>query len=219
MEYRENISKEAACKEVSAAEGFSQGAAATGAASAGAAVTEAVDAKAAGKGEFAGSDTARLAHELIYQRYLLNNNQIRSFFQKISLPEYIALHIIEETEQANDIYSGRTYLKDIADKMQRTVRQTSRMVKALQERGLLAWSHDGDGSEGTYVTITESGRRMLEEEEAVLKGYYAEVILNYGRDNLIKLLQLMKQLETVMSAETERMGMEAAAVEDGETGE
>lgn len=79
------------------------------------------------------------------------------------------MHMIKESEQADDIYAGRTYLKDISDQMQRPMRQISRMVKTLQERGFLAWSHDGDGSEGTYVTITEAGKKMLEEEEAALK--------------------------------------------------
>lgn len=167
--------------------------------------------------ELAESDIGKLSHELTYHKYLLNNDKIRSFFQKLSIPEYLAMHIIEESELTDDIYAGRTYLKDIADKMQRSVRQISRMVKALQERGLVVWSHDGDGSEGTYVTITDSGRKMLEEEEAALKKYYGRVITNYGRENLVQLLQLMKQLETVMSTEFEEM--EGAAIEEHGTDE
>lgn len=151
------------------------------------------------------NDIAKLSHELTYHKYLMNNDHIRNFFQKLSRPEYLAMHMIKEAEQSNDIYSGRTYLKDIADRMQRSVRQTSRMIKALQERGLLAWSHDGDGSEGTYVTITEAGKKMLREEEEAQREYYSRVIKNYGRENLIQLLRLMKQLETVMSSESEEM--------------
>lgn len=169
------------------------------------------------KAEIAEPDIGRLSHELTYHKYLMNNDKIRSFLQKLSIPEYLAMHIIKESEQTDDIYAGRTYLKDIADKMQRSIRQTSRMVKALQERGLLSWSHDGDGSEGTYVTITESGRKMLEEEETALKKYYGKVIMSYGRENLVQLLQLMKQLETVMSSEFEEM--EADAIEEHETDE
>lgn len=162
-------------------------------------------------------DIGKLSHELTYHKYLLNNDKIRSFFQKLSIPEYLAMHMIQESEQTDDIYAGRTYLKDIADQMQRPMRQTSRMVKALQERGLLAWSHDGDGSEGTYVTITDSGKKMLEEEEEALKKYYGKVIASYGRDNLIQLLQLMKQLETVMGKEFEEM--EEHAIEEHESDE
>lgn len=168
--------------------------------------------------EIAESDIGKLSHELTYHKYLLNNDKIRSFFQKLSIPEYLAMHIIKESGQTDDdIYAGRTYLKDIADKMQRSVRQTSRMVKALQERGLVSWSHDGDGSEGTYVTITEAGTRMLQEEEEALKKYYGRVITSYGRENLIHLLQLMKQLETVMGTEFEEM--EVDAIEEQRTDE
>ena len=169
------------------------------------------------KEEIAEPDIGRLSHELTYHKYLLNNDKIRSFLQKLSIPEYLAMHIIKESEQTDRIYAGRTYLKDIADQMQRSIRQTSRMVKALQERGLVSWSHDGDGSEGTYVTITEEGSRMLAEEEAALKKYYGKVITSYGRENLIHLLQLMKQLETVMSTEFE--GMEEDAIEEQGTDE
>ncbi len=163
------------------------------------------------KEEIKDSDIIELSHELTYRRFLLSNDKIRSYFQKVSIPEYFALHIIKESEQTDD--SGKTYLKDIADKMQRTVRQTSHLVKALQERGLLAWSHDGDGSEGTYVTITESGRKLLAEEEDMLKKFYGRVFAKYGMDNLMQLLQLMKELGSVMGAEFKEM--EALAENDG----
>lgn len=158
-------------------------------------------------------DIVALSHEITYHKYLLNDGQVRRFFKKLSIPEYLALHIVEDTERENRIYSGKTYLKDIADKLQRTIHEISKMVKALQERGLVVWSHDGDGSEGTYVTITESGRKMLSEEKEVLREYYSRVIRSYGRDNLIQLLQLMKQLETVMGAEIEGI-KEAEAKEE-----
>ena len=38
-----------------------------------------------------------------------------------------------------------------------------------------------------------------------LKKYYGKVIGKFGKENMIKLLQLMKQLETVMSSEIEEM--------------
>ena len=124
-------------------------------------------------------------------------------FQKLHIPEYIALHIISVTNETSEIYSGRTYLKELADKMQLTIRQTSKMVGGLRDRGLLVWSHDGNGSEGTYVTITEMGQKLLDEQENILKKYYGRVIKKYGKENLILLLQMMRQLETVMSSELE----------------
>ena len=67
------------------------------------------------------------------------------------------------------------------------------------------WSHDGNGSEGTYVTITEAGEKLLEQQQVLFKDYYGRVIKKFGKENLIQLLNMMKQLETVMSSELEEM--------------
>ena len=112
-------------------------------------------------------------------------------------------HIALE-ENAN-IYSGRTYLKDLSDKLHMTMRQTSTLVGKLRDAGYVVWSHDGNGSEGTYVTITESGQNVQKDQEETLRKFYGKVIENFGKENLIQLLQLMKQLETIMSSELEKM--------------
>lgn len=155
-------------------------------------------------------DITKLSNELTYRRYLMNKGQLRKLFKELDVPEYIALHCISATNETSSIYSGRTYLKELADKMQLTIRQTSKMVANLRDKGLLKWSHDGNGSEGTYVTITEMGQKLFREQEITLKDYYGRVIEKYGKENLILLLQLMKQLETVMSSE-----MEESEVQDG----
>lgn len=150
-------------------------------------------------------DITQLSHELTYRRYLMNKGQTKRFFQELSIPEYIVLHIVEKNEKESEIYSGRTYLKELVEKLQLTIRQTSRMVSDMKGRGLLLWSHDGDGSEGTYVRMTDEGRAILEKQEETLKKYYGKVIDKFGKENLIQLLQMMKQLETVMDAELEEM--------------
>lgn len=150
-------------------------------------------------------DIARLSTELTYRRYLMNKDQVKNFFKELSISEYIALHNIAENSENADIYSGRTYLKELADKMQLSIRQVSKMVERLRDRGMLLWSHDGNGSEGTYVTITDLGTKTMRQQEEVLKEYYGRVIEKFGKENLIQMLQLMKQLETVMSSEMEEL--------------
>lgn len=160
------------------------------------------------------SEITKLSNELAYQRYLMNKNQLRKFFRELSMPEYIALHIIVRTGETADSQPGRTYLKDIAQQMQLTIHQASKMAGRLKERGFIQWSHDGNGSEGTYVIITDSGKKLLTEEEELLKKYYGNVIERFGKENLIELLGLMKQLETVMSEEI--TGMEGVEEDAGE---
>lgn len=156
------------------------------------------------------TNVLELSNELTVRRYLFNKEHVNNI---LSIPDYIALHIIKETEHLETIYAGRTYLKDLAEKMQLSIHQTSRMVGSLRERGLVSWSHDGDGSKGTYVTITESGEKIYEQQQNILKEYYGKVISKYGEDKFIQLLHLMKELETVMHNEIE--GMEVSKEDDG----
>lgn len=151
------------------------------------------------------NEVVELSNELTYRHYLMDKGIVHELFQKMTLPEYIALHMIVLESESTEIYGGRTYLKELSAKMQLTIRQTSKMVGELRDRGLILWSHDGNGSEGTYVTITEMGKKLLEEQEQLLKEYYGKVIIKFGKENLIKLLQMMKQLETIMSSEIEEM--------------
>lgn len=151
------------------------------------------------------NEVMELSNELTYHHYLMDRGNIRRLFKKMTIPEYIALHVIASESKNSMIYGGRTYLKDLSVKMQLTIRQTSKKMSDLKERGLISWSHDGDGSEGTYVTITETGERLFLEQEQILKEYYGKVIEKFGKQNLLDLLQLMKQLETVMNGEIEEM--------------
>lgn len=161
-----------------------------------------------------GPDITKLSNELVYRNYLMNKDKIRKFFEQMSIPEYIALHNISLNEEMSSIYGGRTYLKELSEKMELTIRQTSKMIGKLRDKGLVTWSHDGNGTEGTYVTITDMGQNLLKDQEEILKKYYGNVIKKFGKDNLIQLLQLMKQLETVMTSEIEEL-----EVQDGEDDE
>ena len=149
----------------------------------------------------------KLTNELMYQRHLFNH-EYRKDILKMSIPEYIALEYIA-LEEESGIYEGRAYLKDLADRLHMTMRQVSNMAGKLRDAGYVVWSHDGDGSEGTYVTITESGQSIISNQEELLKSYYGHVIDKFGKDNLLQLLRLMKQLETIISSEAENLEVES----------
>ena len=156
----------------------------------------------------------RLSHELTYRRYMMDKGKIRSLFKDIRIPEYIALYSIAQDGENSSIYGERTYLKELSEKMELSMRQTSKMVGELRDRGLVTWSHDGNGKDGTYVTITENGRKLLENQETIVKKFYSRVIDSFGKENLIRLLELMKQLETVMSSEIDMLETDTDCYED-----
>lgn len=150
-------------------------------------------------------DIIKLANDFIYHKYLFEKGRISSFFHEISIPDYIVLHIIKENQEHG---CNKTYLKDLADNMQLPMSHISKMVGTLKDRGLLHWTHDGDGSDGTYVSLTEFGEALLNQHENILKEYFGNVISHYGTENLIQLMSLMKQLDETLKREYQKIHCE-----------
>ncbi len=151
------------------------------------------------------ADILELSNELIYRAYSMSRNQVRKHMYELDFRDYIALRRILSLTSPEGIYSGRAYLKDLAKNMNLSIRQTSKMAKELKNRGLVTWSHDGDGSEGTYLFITDAGRELVAQNEDILRRYYGSIIEKYGREDMLNLLQMMKRLETVMQDELKAM--------------
>lgn len=144
-------------------------------------------------------DIALLTNELIYHGYLFSHEKMQ--IQELNAMEYIALSFIAHDSEASSIYGDRKYLDDISVKMHLTMRQTSNMIGKLRDAGLVLWSHDGNGSEGTYVVITENGKEKLKKQEEGLKRFYTKVIEKFGADKMVRMLQLMKEMESVINSE------------------
>lgn len=147
------------------------------------------------------NDVAKLAYELTYHRYLMNKGKARNLFIELEISEYIALHSIARVASDKNDLSQKTYLSDLAEHLGMSISGVSKMITRLKDRGLVLWSHDGDGSEGTYVVITESGINAMSQQEKILSDYYSRVIDKFGHDNLIQLLQQMEKLEEIMDTE------------------
>ena len=148
-------------------------------------------------------DIVELTNELTFRRHRFNQEDVATFFHNVSIRDYLGLSTIRRIGRENSIYEGKTYLKELAERMQISIHQTSKMVQSLTRRGFLIWSHDGDGSDGTYVMLSEEGARKLDEQKNALENFYGTVIRKFGKENMIELLQLMKQLDTVISGEIE----------------
>ena len=149
--------------------------------------------------ELEAMDILELSNQLIYQRHQMNKSLTQKFFQELNIPEYMALHLVSQMHQEQK--RERIYLKELAEKMHMTIRMTSKLAQNLKDRGLVIWSHDGNGSEGTYMILTEFGRERLTRQEKVRKEYFEKVIGRFGKEKLIQMLELMKALDEAIDLE------------------
>lgn len=147
-------------------------------------------------------DLSAIAKELIYKRRLVDADMLRKRLSELKVAEYLALNAVFEADREG-VFGGRTYLKDLADELGFSMRKTSKTVAALRDKGLLLWEHDGDGTDGTYVLITEDGEEMIRRQNERFNEYCDRVVERFGKEDMIKLLHMLKELETCMSAELE----------------
>ena len=138
----------------------------------------------------------KLAYDLTYQRYLLNKDKANYLFNDLSVCDYVVLHTVL-------CFEDKAYLEKLGEKLNLSISKMSNVATNLKNRGLVIWSHDGDGSEGTYLTVTETGLKLMDKQENKLKNYYERVINRFGLKNTVDLIGKMTALETIMEEEME----------------
>lgn len=138
----------------------------------------------------------KLAYDLTYQRYLLNKDKANYLFNDLSVGDYVVLHTVL-------CFEDKAYLEKLGEKLNLSISKMSNVATNLKNGGLVIWSHDGDGSEGTYLTVTETGLKLMDKQEDKLKNYYERVINRFGLKNTVDLIGKMTALETIMEEEME----------------
>lgn len=106
-------------------------------------------------------DIVELANELVYRVYVMDRVHLHTYFKNFNMKEYMALNRMNMIKNEFGIYEGKTYLKDLSEKLNLTMRQTSKLAGELRDKGFVSWKHDGDGKEGTYLVIIVTGIKGL----------------------------------------------------------
>ena len=84
--------------------------------------------------------------------------------------------------------------------------QVSKIAKNLQSKGLVLWTHDGLGQEGTYLQLTESAMDCALEQRQRLSGFIHRVVDAFGQERFVRLLGDIVQLEEVMNQQAQEEG-------------
>lgn len=153
----------------------------------------------------------KLANDLVFRRFVMNRDRLNALFQDIDAGQYLTLSIIYS--QRNNDHGGKTYLKDISDGLEFPMRRCSNMMRDLKNRGLVIWTHDGDGSEGTYALLTETGENVYLKQRKVIWDYVKALVEKFGQENLEELLGLTRKLESIMGTSDDDMVDSATARE------
>lgn len=143
----------------------------------------------------------KISFELTYHWYLLNRGKIKTLFNELSISEYIALHVV--LKKSKETENGKLYLRELAEGLEMSTARASKTAGKLKEKGLVNWTHDGDGNEGTYITLTESGKSAISEQDKTLADYYGRIIDYVGIEKAAGIAQRMMNLDKHMKRDLE----------------
>ena len=147
-------------------------------------------------------ESFELSTELIFQRFLMDKERRKNFYNGLELADYIALKVMEK-----DCIDGKdkTYLKDLSSFMRISIPQTSAIASSLKDMGYALWKHDGKGTDGTYLVFTDAGRDFLKKKEDNNREYYGNVIAELGEERTTQILSDMRTLVEAMEHASKKM--------------
>lgn len=79
----------------------------------------------------------------------------------------------------------------------------TRMIRALEERGLIAREKDAEDGRRVLLTLAPAGTELIRVVTPESRAVYAEIQARYGRERLEQLLDLLGELAALRPEDTE----------------
>lgn len=150
-------------------------------------------------------DLTTLANEITYRKYLLEKVNVKKLFSEITVLNYNAMQSILKFNKKKENVNDRIYLRELSEELKIPISRVSKMISELQDNGMVRWKHEGKGEQGTYIEITDRGIAAVKKQQDILKSFYGTIVNRYGTDKFVQMLDMVKELEDIMTEELEKI--------------
>lgn len=121
-------------------------------------------------------------------------------FDGITHGEFQALQYIWAVKNEKADNKG-IYVSDLAKGLQIASPAASRMLNTLEDRGLICREIDSKNRRNIYVSLTEKGEETRKQSFQNLNELIDRVILEMGKDDICKLMELWKKFSQLIVKE------------------
>lgn len=135
---------------------------------------------------------------------LFHSPALRRLFQENASDEYALIWLL--SKHTKDSGSEKIYLKDMVKELNLPLPKVTAIARSLQGKGLVRWTHDGNGEEGTYILLTETALTSVQARRQTLRRYHQQVVAAFGEERFLHLLGEIAQLEEILRQEAEKVG-------------
>ena len=144
-----------------------------------------------------------LSMEFLATAHRFKKIHMDGIFPEISKGEFWTLKIIQKANLQNESGCG-VYVSTIAEHLKVTPSAISRMLKGLEEKGLIERKVNKNDRRNTYVTLTEKGKKVTKKVELEMNEFTKNVISSMGEEDSKTLIRLFNKLVDTMEAEIKR---------------
>lgn len=118
--------------------------------------------------------------------------------------EFIALNILHDYKKENKESQG-IYVSTLSAVMRTSVSGISRMLRVMEDRGLIERSVDREDRRNTFVSITDQGESLRTEGMERVEKIFHTVSVRLGLDKVDYLIGLLTDFVEIMQEETEKL--------------
>ena len=126
------------------------------------------------------------------------------FSDKLTHNEFIALCILSEEQKKQNEEQG-IYVSMLASGMQSSTPAVSRLLRAMEEKGLIERKVDRKDRRNTFVSITEEGQVALKEKFAWMGDVFMNAVHRIGFEKMESMLTLLEDFASEMEEKIKEM--------------
>ncbi len=143
------------------------------------------------------TDDEALQREFFQTIHRFRHNKPWHWTGGLTRGEFFVLNQMHEHLQKHPKEKG-VYVSTLVGWMRVSPPAVSRMLRGLEQRGLVERVVDRADRRTTYVVLTPAGESLRTETTAWLDSYIQRVVQRMGHENMEKLLVLWNQLSDIM---------------------
>lgn len=130
------------------------------------------------------------------EEFFVETFNVDRIFNSVKRADYLFLYYIEHCSKSSKHETG-AYLWELAETMELSIKEISKAVSNLHDKGYVEWKTNAEKSK-TYVELTATAVKLMDEERAYMKRCYDEIQNTVGWEEVARMAATMKRITGVL---------------------
>lgn len=145
-----------------------------------------------------------LKEEFMRVSHRMRKLNMSHIFSDVSQGEFFALEMLRKCQKRTG--DGGIIVSDLAKSLRVSSPAASRMLRNMEEKGLIRREVDKNNRRNTYVYLTDKGLESREMAAKAMDDFTERVMKRMGDENVEMLISLIQKMTSIMEEELAEKG-------------